>query len=290
MSQLSRNVTDFNPEEFLEQGESLQKIGVNGETLPPEPKFYMPAWARILWYNLYCAEHQKVMPLTTELIESTDTKVIVKATLSDTISSGEQTILVPIQTAFAQIDIDINEKFPIERAETRAKGRCLGAAGFSIRKETNTSFDEGDTPIDGDLFKRGCEHQEKRQTTPKKRGRPKKNVEEAPINSSNIPASQNDAKNGIMDEEEKHLKRCLEAFCPYGSFKGQQVIDVIHEQAFKEQIGKLAKIDYQGVMVDHLLSVNDLIHTLHSYLYQPTKIEQDRLLKVVSILKEEDEN
>lgn len=319
---LTRPIKGFNPVDYLEKGTSPETTDTEGNVIPGEPVSYLPAWVRQKWYNQYCFEHEKIMPLTTKLLKNSDGQVIVEATLFEIIEQGtEHQLVVPVQTGYASAFMRPGDTSTLERCETCAKARCLGAAGFSIREEKSTMFDEGDTPVDGNLLDRknlqtpanvdNSTESDKsiaeKEAPKKKRGRPrKKTVEPVTENSQeqtffDIPnidkmfpkISQNTEVNknaSIMDDEETLLDKCLRSFFPYGPFRGQQVVDVIDMPKFKEYLDNASKGHFDNLKVAENLYVNDLLQVLSRYLNTPSTEDRSRMMKVISAIRDEDED
>lgn len=324
-SNLTRKIQGFNPVDLLEIGEGVSTVGPSGETIPGEPVYYLPAKARQDWFNQYCFENNKVMPLTTSIENSQGGMIIVKATLQEVIKLNDQETLVTIATGIASQFIEASSTSAIvEICETRAKARCLGAAGFCLPKEYSI-FDEGEVPVDGSLMNRRTAQkgvstendeftsEEKKEPQKRKRGRPRKVKSEQDVvtndveNSSsqdvpeipsfekisnlvpnNGPEEKSSKKDDTMEEKET-LKKCLRAFFPYGQYKGQQVVDVITQKKFKDTIDKMSMTNYDNQMVNDDLSVNTLIQTLKKYLNLPSSEERLLLMNLVSELRQEDE-
>lgn len=302
----SRSVENFDPAKFLEHGKKRETIDENGTIVEGEPTCYLPAWVRQMWYNQYCFENQKVMPLTTKILRYSDGEVVVEATLSEVFNPGtENQVIIPIQTGLASAFITPGDNSALERCETCAKARCLGAAGFSIREEKGSMIDEGNTPVDGDLADRKNVSEIKKEPETKekpkaKRGRPRKkkaendnteNIEEKqetfPIpNISSFPGLSQDIN---KKEECDKLEICLKAFFPYGSFKGEQVVDIIESPKFKEVLDKHSPTNFGKLMVEDNLSVNELISTLKKYLDNPSKEERSILVSLINKIREEDD-
>lgn len=324
--QTIRSVEGLNFKNLLEIGNAPDTVGETGETIPGRSVYYLPAKARLEWYNKYCFENNKIMPLDCEIIRADGGLVVIKATLKDKVIINNEEQYITIATGLASQFIE-NSSSAIETCETRAKGRCLGAAGFSLPCEY-TLFDEGETPVDGMLINRRTAQKDESDlsagkkevegpTKPKKkRGRPKK-IKEASASEKNIEGSISDAsnaetlpipsiekitnlvpknspeQNGTENDdkikERETLEKCLRAFFPYGQYKGQQVNDVITQKKFKDCIDKMASTDYNDKMVNDELSVNTLIRTLKKYLNLPTPEERLLLMELVSSIRQEDE-
>lgn len=324
--QTIRSVEGLNFKNLLEIGNAPDTVGETGETIPGRSVYYLPAKARLEWYNKYCFENNKIMPLDCEIIRADGGLVVIKATLKEKVIINNEEQYITIATGLASQFIE-NSSSAIETCETRAKGRCLGAAGFSLPCEY-TLFDEGKTPIDGALINRRtvqkddsnlpAEKKEAEESVKpkKKRGRPKKikeasvsekNIEELTSDASNTEAlpipsiekitnlvpengpEQNGSENDDKIKERETLEKCLRAFFPYGQYKGQQVNDVITQKKFKDCIDKMASTDYNDKMVNDELSVNTLIRTLKKYLNLPTPEERLLLMELVSSIRQEDE-
>lgn len=324
--QTIRSVEGLNFKNLLEIGNAPDTVGETGETIPGRSVYYLPAKARLEWYNKYCFENNKIMPLDCEIIRADGGLVVIKATLKEKVIINNEEQYITIATGLASQFIE-NSSSAIETCETRAKGRCLGAAGFSLPCEY-TLFDEGETPIDGALINRRtvqkddsnlpAEKKEAEESVKpkKKRGRPKKikeasvsekNIEELTSDASNTEAlpipsiekitnlvpengpEQNGSENDDKIKERETLEKCLRAFFPYGQYKGQQVNDVITQKKFKDCIDKMASTDYNDKMVNDELSVNTLIRTLKKYLNLPTPEERLLLMELVSSIRQEDE-
>lgn len=324
--QTIRQVEGLNFKNLLEIGNAPDTVGETGETIPGRRVYYLPAKARLEWYNKYCFENNKIMPLDCEIIRADGGLVVIKATLKEKVIINNEEQYITIATGLASQFIE-NSSSAIETCETRAKGRCLGAAGFSLPCEY-TLFDEGETPIDGALINRRtvqkddsnlpAEKKEAEESVKpkKKRGRPKKikeasvsekNIEELTSDASNTEAlpipsiekitnlvpengpEQNGSENDDKIKERETLEKCLRAFFPYGQYKGQQVNDVITQKKFKDCIDKMASTDYNDKMVNDELSVNTLIRTLKKYLNLPTPEERLLLMELVSSIRQEDE-
>lgn len=324
--QTIRSVEGLNFKNLLEIGNAPDTVGETGETIPGRSVYYLPAKARLEWYNKYCFENNKIMPLDCEIIRADGGLVVIKATLKDKVMINNEEQYITIATGLASQFIE-DSSSAIETCETRAKGRCLGAAGFSLPCEY-TLFDEGETPIDGALINRRtvqkddsnlpAEKKEAEESVKpkKKRGRPKKikeasvsekNIEELTSDASNTEAlpipsiekitnlvpengpEQNGSENDDKIKERETLEKCLRAFFPYGQYKGQQVNDVITQKKFKDCIDKMASTDYNDKMVNDELSVNTLIRTLKKYLNLPTPEERLLLMELVSSIRQEDE-
>lgn len=288
-----RDIKAFDPKDFLELGNAPATVGENGETIPGEQIAYLPAKARIAWYNAYCEEQNKPYSLTSKY-EVVATMIIVKATLSKRVGD----ILVPIATGLASQCFTVdNQASAVEIAETRAKARCLGAAGFSLLEEKSSINDEGELPVDGALINRRTATTVKTEVEApvqkKRRGRPKKTkevVEEPVVTTETVETGkENVIEPEITEEEffpipelpeipaliptvgEEDLKQCLLSFFPYGRYKGEQVINLIDNPAFAQTIEKMSQTNFAGIMVNEQLSVNRLIDTLKEALCENNK-------------------
>jgi len=315
---LLRKVSGFNPYNYLEKGKTLAEVKPNGEVIPEKEVFYLPAWARQAWFNAYCQEQGKIMPLTSKILKDENGKVVFVATLSEIFegNDGNKTV-IPVATGYASAFVGQNDCSTIERCETCAKGRCLGAAGFILTEEKSSMFDEGDIPIDGALINRksattSAENNEATptQTAPKetqpkkKRGRPRKNPGKNPDSTkkeadtqenffkipeipklpvqNEAPEESTSKKNAnIESEEESLLTQCLDAFFPYGPYRGQQVFDIITMPKFKQYLDEVSHRSFGNIKVDDKLSVDVLIRTLKKYLDSPSAEERALLLKVM---------
>lgn len=186
-----RDIKGFNPFDLLELGEGPSTVGPSGETIPGKIVQYLPAKARQDWFNQYCLENNKIMPLTTEIVRIDSGLIVIRATLQEVVTINKEQQLITVATGIASQFIDAESKSSVvEICETRAKARCLGSAGFSLPAEYSI-FDEGETPVDGPLMNRRTAEQatektavkettkdlDKVETPKKKRGRPKKTVE-----------------------------------------------------------------------------------------------------------------
>ncbi|MGN0005009.1 MAG: hypothetical protein ACI37Z_03380 [Candidatus Gastranaerophilaceae bacterium] len=300
-----KTIQTFNPKDFLELGNGPSTVGSNGETIPGEQIAYLPAKARLAWFNAYCEEQKKEYALTSKY-EVVGAMIIVTATLAERVGNE----LIPIATGLASQSFAVdNQAAAVEIAETRAKARCLGAAGFTLLEEKSSINDEGETPVDGALINRrtatsttittttgtGIANSVEAETpTPpkKKRGRPKKVKEpvEQPVVVAENPMVQETITEPETTEEEffpipelpklpdlvptvdeEDLKKCLLAFFPYGRYKGEQVIDLIDNPAFAQTIEKMSQTNFAGIMVNDSLSVNTLISTLKEGLQENNK-------------------
>ena len=288
-----RDIKAFDPKNFLELGNAPATVGENGETIPGEQIAYLPARARIAWYNAYCEEHNKPYSLTSKY-EVVATMIIVTATLSKRV--GET--LVPIATGLASQCFTVdNQASAVEIAETRAKARCLGAAGFSLLEEKSSINDEGELPVDGALINRRTAITVKTEVEApvqkKRRGRPKKtkeSVEEPVVTTETVETEKETVVEPEITEEEffpipelpeipalaptvgeEDLKQCLLSFFPYGRYKGEQVINLIDNPAFAQTIEKMSQTNFAGIMVNEQLSVNRLIDTLKEALCENNK-------------------
>lgn len=294
-----KTIQTFNPKDFLELGDGPSTVGPNGETIPGEPTAYLPAKARLAWFNAYCEEQKKEYALTSKY-EVVGAMIIVTATLAERVGNE----LIPIATGLASQCFNVdNQAAAVEIAETRAKARCLGAAGFTLLEEKSSINDEGETPVDGALINRrtatsattGTANSVETETPTlpkKKRGRPKKVKEpvEQPVAMVEEPVVQETMVEPETTEEEffpipelpkipdlvptvdeEDLKKCLLAFFPYGRYKGEQVIDLIDNPAFAQTIEKMSQTNFAGIMVNDNLSVNTLISTLKEGLQENNK-------------------
>ena len=220
--------------------------------------------------------------------------IIVTATLSKRV--GET--LVPIATGLASQCFTVdNQASAVEIAETRAKARCLGAAGFSLLEEKSSINDEGELPVDGALINRRTAITVKTEVEApvqkKRRGRPKKtkkSVEEPVVTTETVETEKETVVEPEITEEEffpipelpeipalvptvaeEDLKTCLLSFFPYGRYKGEQVINLIDNPAFAQTIEKMSQTNFAGIMVNEQLSVNRLIDTLKEALCENNK-------------------
>lgn len=182
-----RDIKGFDPFDLLELGEGAATVGPSGETIPGKIVQYLPAKARQDWFNQYCLENNKIMPLTTEVVRIDSGLIVIRATLQEVVTINKEQQLITIATGIASqfIGVDTNSSV-VEICETRAKARCLGSAGFSLPAEYSI-FDEGETPVDGALMNRRLAERVDATTdakkveveeppVKKKRGRPKKNA------------------------------------------------------------------------------------------------------------------
>lgn len=208
--QTIRSVEGLNFKNLLEIGNAPDTVGETGETIPGRSVYYLPAKARLEWYNKYCFENNKIMPLDCEIIRADGGLVVIKATLKEKVIINNEEQYITIATGLASQFIE-NSSSAIETCETRAKGRCLGAAGFSLPCEY-TLFDEGETPIDGALINRRtvqkddsnlpAEKKEAEESVKpkKKRGRPKK-VKETSASEGEIVAEKSTKKSASVSPE-----------------------------------------------------------------------------------------
>ena len=208
--QTIRSVEGLNFKNLLEIGNAPDTVGETGETIPGRRVYYLPAKARLEWYNKYCFENNKIMPLDCEIIRADGGLVVIKATLKEKVIINNEEQYITIATGLASQFIE-NSSSAIETCETRAKGRCLGAAGFSLPCEY-TLFDEGETPIDGALINRRTVQKddsnlpaEKKEAEAsvkpkKKRGRPKK-VKETSASEGEIVAEKSTKKSASVSPE-----------------------------------------------------------------------------------------
>lgn len=299
---LTRKVSDFNPVDYLETGTQIVTDEF-GQEITKKVK-YLPAWARQLWFNLYVEETKKVMSLTTELQKFSNNMIIQKATLTEVLFPGtENQMTFPVATGQASAYQD-SDPSALERCETIAKARCLGSAGFSIREEQ--MFDEGEKPVDGPLIDRrsavkadsDVTGEAKPKTSKKKKAdKPKaEEVKEVPETEETQPehlfppvVEDDDAEPNttevVLSDDEKHLEKCLLANFPYGSFRGQNVIDVIDNPGFITFVKKMKGRDYKNNLVSDDLTLNELIATLCRYLDDPTPDDRATILDTIKRMR-----
>lgn len=299
---LTRKVSDFNPVDYLETGTQIE-TNEFGQEITKKVK-YLPAWARQLWFNLYVEETKKVMSLTTELQKFSNNMIIQKATLTEVLFPGtENQMTFPVATGQASAYQD-SDPSALARCETIAKARCLGSAGFSIREEQ--MFDEGEKPVDGPLIDRRSAVKADSDVTgdakpktsrKKKTNKPKEEeVQEVPAIDEAQPEhlfppvveddeSEPDTTDVILSDDEKHLEKCLMANFPYGSFRGQNVIDVIDNPGFITFVKKMKGRDYKNNLVSDDLTLNELIATLCRYLDDPTPDDRATILDTIKRMR-----
>ncbi len=139
---MTRNVKNFNPEKYLKKGNSD-----TGEEI-----FYLPAAARLMWFNLYNEQvMDNTMSLTTELTQERQDIIVYKAKLTILLTDNNGNYY-PFVVATGEGSNERSE-YGYEMCETRAKARCLASAGFFVDKEKNSSvLDEGSQHVDGPPF------------------------------------------------------------------------------------------------------------------------------------------
>ena len=295
-----RAVTGYNPNEHLEHGDAIDE---NGNPILGQKVFYLPAAQRLYWYNLYREKNKKVMSLVSDIQKCSDGLLIIKATLSEKVKVGETEQVMITATGLASTAIGPNDPNALERCETCAKARCLGAAGFTASSEKSV-FDEGETPVDGSLMQRpgstktfDSEKQDETKSSQNETEKAPDNKDDLKITQENDffdipsikPLPELSPQNTNDDKmEESELNKCLLSFFPFGSFKGNQVIDLIANPRFIEFLKKMQKTNYKDKIIDDGLTVNRFVSVLSEYLIDPSKEDRKELLDTVKKIREDE--
>lgn len=269
-----RYCENFDPSKFIKEG-----LTEEGEKFT-----YLPAYARVLWFNTYKTEKDLKWGLIAQRITNeNDEKVVYHSEVID-YSNGTPFV---ISTGDGSV---IKGPFAHEKAETRAKARCLASLGFSVREEESQLFDEGETPVDGPI---DCtKHQEQETKSSKKVKEKEKTTEDSKDNedsqfSFDLPSIVDDG-----DEDEKMLRKCLNAYFPYQPYKGEKVIDIFIEPGHNpatliDKINWLKDQDFGKRVIDADLTINEWTGIMARYLINPDTEDKKTFLNLVTKMSKE---
>lgn len=254
---MTRNVKGFNPEEYLKKGNSD-----TGEEIS-----YLPAAARLMWFNLYNEQVMgNTMSLTTELTQERQDIIVYKAKLTMLLTDNNGNYY-PFVIATGEGSNERTE-YGYEMCETRAKARCLASAGFFVDKEKNSSvLDEGSQHVDGPPFVQNT-------TQPPSQGQ-----------SQDLPVLPPVVQNGCSDYEK--LKHCLKSFFPYSPFKSQMTYDVVYKADFCDKIKWYAEQNFGKKIIDENLTINEYFKTLKRFLINASAEDRQMLIKCLGDIDNE---
>ena len=150
-----RACDNFEPQKFILSTED--EAGIDTQ--------YLPAYARILWFNAYQAEKNILMALTTERITDSDPNLIIyRATLKQYFGCHHDGTMIkgvqePIGVIIATAEASgvRGDSYGFEGVETKAQARCLRIAGFNVNCEGIQDLKESsfaDAPIIPDQIKK----------------------------------------------------------------------------------------------------------------------------------------
>ena len=288
----TRKIDAFNPLDYLKRG-----VDKDGREFT-----YLPALIRLLWYNAYVQENNKVMSLTSEIISENTTSVCYRATLTEYLRVGDSYYPIVISTGDGSA---LRADNGYEMAETKAKARCLGAAGFNIKDEADLFEDDPAHPADGPISVEGLnpinDASDKTKTTKKsKKAEGSYDEEEKPkankVENNTEPVSKDSEKettvpdlNSIIpkavnvdgDSDRDDLERCLNSFFPYGRFKGEQVRQLIDDPKFINTIKEMSNQNYGTKIIEDGLTINHFLKVMNRYLFSPTTEDRKLLIEVL---------
>lgn len=273
----TRKIEGFNPLDYLKKG--TDKDG--------REFTYLPALIRLLWYNTYVQENNKIMSLTSEIISDSSTMITYRATLTEYLNVGDSYFPIVISTGDGSA---LRADNGYEMAETKAKARCLGAAGFNIKDEADLFEDDPTHPADGPISVDGLtpinEGNEKPKKTSTKKTKPEKNSEKV-AEESDEPTTPNLSsilpKTVILEgnSDKEDLERCLNSFFPYGRFKGEQVRQLIDDPKFVNTIKEMANQNYGTKIIEDGLTINHFLKVMSRFLISPTSEDRKLLIEVL---------
>lgn len=286
----TRKIEGFNPLDYLKKG--TDKDG--------REFTYLPALIRLLWYNTYVQENNKIMSLTSEIISDSSTMITYRATLTEYLNVGDSYFPIVISTGDGSA---LRADNGYEMAETKAKARCLGAAGFNIKDEADLFEDDPTHPADGPIsvdgltpINEGNEKPKKVQKETKKVSNSRKKTEESEANTGDSP-EESDKKdetaipdlNSIIpktvtfegESDKKELEKCLNSFFPYGRFKGEQVRQLIDDPKFVNTIKEMANQNYGTKIIEDGLTINHFLKVMSRFLISPTSEDRKLLIEVL---------
>lgn len=188
---------------------------------------YLPAYARMLWFNTYLKDTGARMSLTSKCVNRVGGKIFYRATLTELLTDANGNFY---SFVIATGDSTVFEgDYDAEFADTRAKARCLATAGFSLREERK-DFDEGSSPCDGPLPAAVSV------TT----DQPEQMTFDVPdAFETPEPALEGPTFPPIVADEqtdEEKLKEALKGFFPFSPFKGDRAVDICENPKFIEKI------------------------------------------------------